>query len=120
MANMYFTETAKFKPFSYQEMLAPIASYQEAYDKLSEEYATLDVMAADVAAKLSNNPEDQGLKDLYNQFNTKLQEASNALSTTGLNSSTKRDLAKLKAYDLLGIKLQEEVLLLNFNIDNKN
>lgn len=97
MANMYFTEAAKFKPFSYQEMLAPIASYQEAYDKLSEEYAALDIMAADVAAKLSNNPEDQGLKDLYNQFNTKLQEASNALSTTGLSSSTKRDLAKLKA-----------------------
>ena len=97
MANMYFTEAAKFKPFSYQEMLAPIKDYQDAYNKLEEEYATLDIMAADVAAKLSNNPEDQGLKDLYNQFNTKLQEASNALSTTGLSSSTKRDLAKLKA-----------------------
>ena len=32
MANIFLTPTAEFKPFSYAEMLAPIAAYQEAYD----------------------------------------------------------------------------------------
>ena len=32
MANIFLTPTAEFKPFSYAEMLAPVAAYQEAYD----------------------------------------------------------------------------------------
>ena len=32
MANYFLTQTAQFKPFSYQEMLAPIKAYQDAYD----------------------------------------------------------------------------------------
>ena len=97
MANMYLKTNARFKPYSYQEMLAPVLAATEAHNKLEEEYANLEVMAADVAGKLSNNPKDATLQNLYNQFNTKLQETSNALSTSGLSNTTRRDLARLKA-----------------------
>ena len=51
MANIFLTPTAEFKPFSYAEMLAPIAAYQEAYDAYD---AQLNTLAEDAAAKAFN------------------------------------------------------------------
>lgn len=97
MANNYGVANTVFKPFSFEEMLKPALMATEAHNKLEEEYNNLELMAADVAGKLSNNPKDKSLQALYNKFNTELQKASNILSTQGLNASTRKDLAKLKA-----------------------
>lgn len=96
MANIYGRSTATFNPYSFEEMLKPALMATEAHNKLEEEYANLEVLTADVADKLSNNPKDAKLKTLYDQFNTKLQEASNALNNYGLNGTTRKDLARLK------------------------
>lgn len=96
MANMYFTETAKFKPFSYQEMLAPIQAYQEVYDSLESELSNLDMMAGDVASKLTNSDKDSKLRNVYNSFNTEMQSVLENFYTQGFNSDTKKQLAKLK------------------------
>lgn len=97
MANIYGRSTATFNPYSFEEMLKPALMATEAHNKLADEYANLEVMAEDVASKLSNNPKDESLKSLYNQFKTKLQEVSNTFSTQGLSATTRKDLAKLKA-----------------------
>ena len=70
MANYFLTKTAQFKPFSYQEMLAPIKSYQDAYNALETEMSNLDIMAGDVASKLTQNPKDAKLIETYNRFQT--------------------------------------------------
>lgn len=92
----YIVLNSKFKPFSYQEMLAPIMQAQEAHNKIEEELGNLDIMASDIAAKLTNNPEDKELRDLYNSFNTELNKASNELSSRGLTPQTRKNLISLK------------------------
>ena len=62
MANTYITSTSKFKPYTFAEMLQPVQIYTEAYNKLEDELANLDVLAGDVAGKL-NNPKAKELAD---------------------------------------------------------
>lgn len=93
----YIVLNSKFKPFSYQEMLAPIMLAQEEHNKIEEELGNLDIMAGDIAAKLTNNPEDIELRNLYNNFNIELNKVSNELSTKGLTPQTRKNLLKLKA-----------------------
>lgn len=97
MANYFATKTAQFKPFSYQEMLAPIKAYQDAYNALETEMSNLDIMAGDVASKLTQNPKDAKLRETYNKFQTDMQSAMNELYNNGYNSTTRKQLAKLKA-----------------------
>ena len=92
----YIVLNSKFKPFSYQEMLAPAMAATEAYNSIEEELGNLDIMASDIAAKLTNNPEDQELRNLYNNFNIELNRASDELSTRGLTPQTRKNLIALK------------------------
>lgn len=97
MANIYLTETAQFKPFSYQEMLAPIKDYQDTYNALENEMVNLDIMAGDVASKLTQNPEDAELRNVYNKFQADMQTAMNNLYNNGYNSTTRKKLSELKS-----------------------
>lgn len=96
MANTFITNTSKFKPFSFQEMLQPYAIYTDAYNKTEEELANLDIMAGDVASKL-NNPLDEELRKQYQGFQDELNTAMNDLYDKGLTPGTRKKLAGLKA-----------------------
>ena len=96
MANMYLKTSARFKPYSYQEMLAPIKDYQDAYNALENEMVNLDIMAGDVASKLTHSDKDVELINLYNDFNTEMQSVIENFYTQGFNNDTKKQLAKLK------------------------
>ena len=96
MANTFITNTSKFRPFSFQEMLQPYAIYTDAYNKTEEELANLDIMAGDVASKL-NNPLDEGLRKQYQGFQDELNTAMNDLYDKGLTPGTRKKLAGLKA-----------------------
>ena len=97
MANYFFTESAQFKPFSYQEMLAPIKAYQDAYNALETEMNNLDILAGDIESKLTQNPKDEELRKTYNRFQTDMISAMNDLYNSGYNSSTRKKLTSLKA-----------------------
>ena len=96
MANIFLKPTAKFNPFSYQEMLAPVKSYTEAYNALEEEMANLDIMTEDASSKL-NNPLDRELKQEALGFQKSLKEAMENLYTKGLTPDTKKTFNQLKA-----------------------
>lgn len=96
MANIFLKPTAKFNPFSYQEMLAPVKSYTEAYNALEEEMANLDIMAEDASSKL-NNPLDKELKQEALGFQKNLKEAMENLYTKGLTPDTRKTFNQLKA-----------------------
>lgn len=96
MANTFITNTSKFKPFSFQEMLQPYAIYTDAYNKTEEELANLDIMVGDVASKL-NNPLDEELRKQYQGFQDELNTAMNDLYDKGLTPGTRKKLAGLKA-----------------------
>lgn len=96
MANSYITSTSRFKPYTFAEMLQPVQIYTEAYNKVEDELANLDVLAGDVAGKL-NNPKDKELVDKALAFQTELNNAMNNLYTNGLNADTRKQLVGLKA-----------------------
>lgn len=97
MANTYIVTNNKFKPYTFEEMLKPYQMYTEAYNKIEDELSNLDIMASDIASKLTDNPEDQELRKLYNEFNTELNNASNELATIGLTPQTRKKLSTLKS-----------------------
>lgn len=97
MANYYVNKTAKFRPFSYQEMLAPITAYKDAYDTLETEMSNLDILAGSIESKLNpNDAEDIKTLKKYKEFQSNMQSAMKDFYTTGYTVDNKRKLASLK------------------------
>lgn len=97
MANYFLTQTAQFKPFSYQEMLAPIKAYQDAYNTLETEMSNLDILANSIKNKLNpNDPEDAKKIKEYEAFQSEMDSAMNDFYSKGYNSDTRKKLNALK------------------------
>lgn len=98
MANYFATKTARFKPFSYQEMLAPIKAYQDAYNALETEMSNLDILANSIKNKLNpNDLEDAKKLKEYEAFQSEMDSAMNSFYSNGYNSDTRKKLNALKA-----------------------
>lgn len=95
MANTYIVSGSRFKPYSFDEMIKPYQMYTEAYNQVENELGNLDLMASDVDSKLSQD--DAVLKNTYKSFKEDLNKAMNSLYEKGLNSTTKKELLKLKS-----------------------
>ena len=81
---IFLTPNTKFKPFSYQEMLAPVLAYKEAYDTADEE---LNTLMEDAATKAFNfGPQDSKEKAQYDAMMTKLKTASDNLASGDINA----------------------------------
>lgn len=84
MANTFITNTSKFRPFSFQEMLQPYQMYTEAYNEAD---AQLNALYEDAATKAFNfGPNDTKEKDQYDEMMSKLKIASDALSAGDKNA----------------------------------
>ena len=92
---VFLTPNTKFKPFSYQEMLAPVLAYKEAYDSLEAEMNNLDVIAGDVDNKLTEK--DTELKNIYKTYKEDLNNALSDFYQNGYTSDAKKKLAQLKS-----------------------
>lgn len=83
MANIFLKPTAQFRPFSYQEMLAPIKAYTEAYNNTEKELDILD------EAALAQSFLFKGSKyeNQYNDYLKKLDSISNSISNGNLSGA---------------------------------
>lgn len=108
MANIFLTPTAEFKPFSYAEMLAPIAAYQEAYDAYD---AQLNTLAEDAATKAFNfAAQDTKEKAQYDALMNRLKDSADALLTNGLNADVMREIRSInKDYRTSMIPLHQKI-----------
>lgn len=94
--NNYIVLDSKFKPFSFQEMLAPVAIYDEAYRETETALDSLNILE-DLEAELSLNPNDKDLLSTYNSYKNSLKSVENSFYNNGLNSTIKKDLRGLKS-----------------------
>lgn len=94
--NNYIVLNSKFKPFSFQEMLAPVAIYDEAYRETETALDSLNILE-DLEAELSLNPNDKDLLSTYNSYRNSLKSVENSFYNNGLNSTIKKDLRGLKS-----------------------
>ena len=77
MANIFLKPTAQFKPFSYQEMLAPIKAYQDAYDALDKELGILEDAASSQAFVFQGSNYESQYKDYLKSLNDITSKMSN-------------------------------------------
>lgn len=108
MANIFLTPTAEFKPFSYAEMLAPIAAYQETYDAYD---AQLNTLAEDAATKAFNfAAQDTKEKAQYDALMNRLKDSADSLLTNGLNADVMREIRSInKDYRASMIPLHQKL-----------
>lgn len=96
-----------FKPFTYDEMVKPLAQYKEVFDTVQQGYDDLIVQTEawkDIANQ-ENSPEAYAM---YKQYSDRLNALSESFSKEGLKIGTRRSLSKMKrdyAKDIVPIKV---------------
>lgn len=87
---------SKFKPFSFQEMLQPVAMAAQMHQALEEQYGELDKTSS-VWKKLEHSKRDSDVYYQYKNYYDALKAASDELAQYGLNPSSRRTLLDLRA-----------------------
>lgn len=88
------TIESKFRPFTFDELVKPLNMYQEAYDKISEDYSNL-AMQAEQWADVVNQDKSPQAYAMYSGYENSLNEAIDEFSH-GMSLSTRGKLMNLK------------------------
>lgn len=96
MANYSLILDTKFKPFSYAEMLAPVAAATQAHQALEEEYANL-ATKANVWEEMANEQADPYAYKMYKTFSDDLEARAEQLMKYGLNASSRKGMLDMRA-----------------------
>lgn len=96
MANYSLILDTKFKPFSYQEMLAPVAASTQAHQALEEEYSEL-AAKANVWDKMANEQTDPKAYKMYKTYADDLSARADDLMKYGLNVSSRKGMLDMRA-----------------------
>ena len=96
MANYNLVADAKFRPFSYQELLAPALMMTQAHQQLEDQYAELS-SKANIWDKMANEQTDKKVHDIYKQYSNDLKDKANQLSSYGLDPQSRQELLGMKS-----------------------
>lgn len=96
MAKFIVTES-NFTPFTYDELVKPIAALQEKHDKTQEMYDALNMEASAMRRYLNNDAEDSDIRKAYDATMSQLSNLQENLWNNGINARTKRDLSLAKS-----------------------
>lgn len=94
MPNYSIVSNAKFNPFSYQEMLAPVLAATQAHQALEEAYDNLDTEAAVWNRRTEGSERAHAL---YTNFSKDLASAAEALAKYGLTPQSRRAMLNMKS-----------------------
>lgn len=94
MAN-YISINSKFKPFSYSELLQPIAQSTAAHQELENEYTNI-ATKANIWEGLADQQKDSYSYNLYKKFSDDLANNADLLAKEGLNHSNRRGMLEMK------------------------
>ena len=106
MPNFAYTNQTNFRPFSYQEMLAPVLMATQAHQAVEEAYSELDSQANAIGS-LANEANDPVTYQRYKAYESALRTQADALAKNGLTPSTRQSLLDLKgryAKDIIPIQ----------------
>lgn len=92
---VYLNLNSKFKPFSYQELLAPIQAQTAAHNELENQYGELGTLASVWKNRL-NKDIDKTAYSLYENYINDLQEQADVLYREGLTPDSTRNLIALR------------------------
>lgn len=95
MANYNFVSRAKFRPFSYQEMLQPLQAYTQEYNTIQEGMGELGTKA-DIFEKMANEQTDPQAYAIYKQYSNDLAKQAESLAKQGLTPASRQGLIDMK------------------------
>ena len=95
MANFILNSTARFRPFSFQEMLAPVSIYTKAYNEVEDGIAEL-AAKANIWEGLANEQTDKKTYAKYKSYAKDLEKQAELLAKEGLNPSSRQNMLKMK------------------------
>ena len=96
MANYSLVINSQFKPFSYQEMLAPTLMATQAHQELENQYGELATKAS-VWEEMANEQTDPYAYKMYKTYANDLEEQAGQLAREGLNAANRRDMLNMRA-----------------------
>lgn len=96
MPNYSLVINSQFKPFSYQEMLAPTLMATQAHQELENQYGEL-ATKANVWEEMANEQTDPYAYKMYKTYANDLEEQAGQLAREGLNAASRRDMLNMRA-----------------------
>lgn len=96
MANYSLVINSQFKPFSYQEMLAPTLMATQAHQELENQYGELATKAS-VWEEMANEQTDPYAYKMYKTYANDLEEQAGQLAREGLNAASRGDMLNMRA-----------------------
>lgn len=96
MPNYSLVINSQFKPFSYQEMLAPVLMATQAHQELENQYGEL-ATKANVWEEMANEQTDPYAYKMYKTYANDLEEKAGQLAREGLNATSRREMLNMRA-----------------------
>lgn len=96
MPNYSLVLNTKFRPFSYQEMLAPVTAATQAHQAIEEEYGNLSAKAS-VWEEMANEQTDPYAYRMYKTYSNDLAERADQLMKYGLNPISRRGMLDMRS-----------------------
>ena len=94
MANYSLVINSRFRPFEYQELLAPVLMATQAHQALEEAYGNLDTEAAVWDRRTEGS---EKAHSLYTNFSRDLASAAETLSKYGLTPQSRRTMLNMRS-----------------------
>lgn len=95
MPNFAYANQTNFRPFSYQEMLAPVLMATQAHQAVEEAYSELDSQANAIGS-LANEANDPVTYQRYKSYEAALRTQADALAKNGLTPGSRQSLLDLR------------------------
>lgn len=95
MARIVLTNNAKFRPYSFDEMLKPLAMATQEYNAIEEGIAELG-SKADLMRMYANEEPNSKVANMYNTYANDLDKQAESLAKQGLSPASRGNLLGLK------------------------
>lgn len=96
MAANYITIGSRFRPFSYEELIAPLVAAEQEHQRQEELYNTYSDTLGQIGGQLSREYDQEVLDNIYNPYRSALENAAEELASKGLTSGSRRTLNALR------------------------
>lgn len=97
MARFIVTSGSHFQPFTYNELVEPLMQMTEAQNNAQEAYDHISMETNALENYISQNPEDERARAMYDNYKSKLTALQNNLWNNGYSGQTARDLSAARA-----------------------
>lgn len=96
MAAKYITIGSRFRPFSYEELMAPLVAAEQEHQRQEELYNTYSDTLGQIGGQLSREYDQDILDNVYSPYRSALENAAEELASKGLTSGSRRTLNALR------------------------